>query len=231
MPGRGLSRRSWCSSFITMVNIRSTASSSHSSHQEWETDGGATSCSRAGRSRLVGDHSAAMAGMATSQLQRSASTVVTLPLVAVTEAMLVAAHQLLNNPPTSHTSPSAVDQWRANIDQLIVTTINTPPQRGQQPPLKQPSVAHSRTPTAAHVPLTVHTPSTACTPSVAHTPGTPGVLIGSVVMSDLRVELNRRQDGKYSCITIEHQRKRCHNIEGRNLEGSSTLSHQCEKCL
>jgi hypothetical protein len=46
-------------------------------------------------------------------------------LVADVGAMLAAAHQLLNNPPSALASPSAMKQWRHDVDQLIATTINT----------------------------------------------------------------------------------------------------------
>jgi hypothetical protein len=49
-----------------------------------------------------------------------------LPAAAV-EATLVAAHQLLNNPPPSHALLSVVEQWCHNVDQLMVATINTQP--------------------------------------------------------------------------------------------------------
>jgi hypothetical protein len=45
--------------------------------------------------------------------------------------MLVVAHQLLNNPPPLHTSPSMVEQWKNEINQLIIAAINMPPQRGR----------------------------------------------------------------------------------------------------
>jgi hypothetical protein len=43
------------------------------------------------------------------------------------DATLLAAHQLVNNPPPSEASPSATEQWCHDIDQLIVAAINTPP--------------------------------------------------------------------------------------------------------
>jgi hypothetical protein len=49
------------------------------------------------------------------------------PPLAVVDAgtTLTTAHRLLNNPPSVHTSPSAVEQWRHDVNQLIVATINT----------------------------------------------------------------------------------------------------------
>jgi hypothetical protein len=52
----------------------------------------------------------------TMQRQHTTTTVVTPPLVVATEAMLVTAHQLLNNPLPPHASPSAAEQWRHDVD-------------------------------------------------------------------------------------------------------------------
>jgi hypothetical protein len=39
------------------------------------------------------------------------------PLLAVdVETTLVAARRLLNNPPSVHASPSAIEQWHHNVD-------------------------------------------------------------------------------------------------------------------
>jgi hypothetical protein len=39
------------------------------------------------------------------------------PLLAVdVETTLVTAHRLLNNPPSVHASPSAIEQWRHNVN-------------------------------------------------------------------------------------------------------------------
>jgi hypothetical protein len=94
------------------------------------TEGEATSRSRAGLSRRVGSYAAAAAGVAAPQCQRSASTVATPPPAVAAEATLVATRQLLNNPPPLHTSSSMPEQWRHDIDQLIITAINTSPHRG-----------------------------------------------------------------------------------------------------
>jgi hypothetical protein len=50
--------------------------------------------------------------------------------MATIEAMMHAVHQLRNNPPPSGASPSAVEQWCHDIDQLIIVAINTPPLGG-----------------------------------------------------------------------------------------------------
>jgi hypothetical protein len=87
------------------------------------------------------------------------------PPVAATKATLLAAHQLLNNPPLSHTSPSAAEQWHHDIDQLIVTAINMPLHRGRQ----QPLATHSCTPTVECAPMTPQATSVARKPPVVHT--------------------------------------------------------------
>jgi hypothetical protein len=47
------------------------------------------------------------------------------------DAALLAARQLLNNPPPAEASPSATEQWRHDVDQLIIAAINTPHQEGR----------------------------------------------------------------------------------------------------
>jgi hypothetical protein len=61
-----------------------------------------------------------------------AGTVVTPAAATTTEATLVATHQLLHNPSPPHTSPSVAEQWRHDIDQLVIVAINTPPHGGQR---------------------------------------------------------------------------------------------------
>jgi hypothetical protein len=159
--------------------------------------------------------------MGTPRCQRSASTAATPPPAAAAEVTLVAACQLLNNPPPPHTSSSTAEQWCHDIDQLIITTINTPPHKGWQPP----SAAHSRTLTMAHAPSppqissVAREPSTAHMSSATHAPAPLRVPAASIAMANLQAELNYRCAGKDSRITIEGQRERHHNIEGRNLEG------------
>jgi hypothetical protein len=80
-----------------------------------------TSRSWAGRSRHVGSRSSTTTATTATQRQRSTGTVRPPP----PRATLAAAHRLLNNPPSAHASPSAVEQWRHNIDQLIVA-VSTP---------------------------------------------------------------------------------------------------------
>jgi hypothetical protein len=105
--------------------------SSQPSHQERQIEREANSRSRVARSRRAGNCTTAAAGMAASRRQRSASTTVVPPPLAATEVMLVVAHQLLNNPPPLHTSPSMVEQWQNEINQLIIAAINMPPHRGR----------------------------------------------------------------------------------------------------
>jgi hypothetical protein len=76
----------------------------------------------------------------------------TSPPVAVgLDVALLAARQLLNNPPSVGASPSAAEQWRHNVDQLVITAINTTHREGRCQPYAQQSC----------FPLAVRTPSVA----------------------------------------------------------------------
>jgi hypothetical protein len=97
----------------------------------------------------------AMTAVTTTQHQRTTGTVWTpLPAEGV-EATLVAARWLLNNPPSAHTSPLAIEQWRHNVDQLIVAAINTPHHEGGR---QEPTATHSRSPSAVRTPPYAHLP-------------------------------------------------------------------------
>jgi hypothetical protein len=149
-----------------------------------------------------------MAATHATQHQHSADMTVMSPTTVATEATLVAARQLLNNPSPSHASPLVAEQWCHDIDQLVITAINMPPHGGWQ----QPSAAHSR------MLIAVHTPSVARAPSAAHGPGRPHLLIGSIATANLTDELNHHREGEDNLITIECQRERHGNLEGRNLK-------------
>jgi hypothetical protein len=92
-----------------MVDIHSVAASSHLSHHGRETEGEATSRSRAGRPRRAGGRSGATIVLVESQPQRIASTAAASSVAAGVDATLLAARQLLNNPPSFKASPSAVE--------------------------------------------------------------------------------------------------------------------------
>jgi hypothetical protein len=77
-----------------------------------------------------GATTAVWATIAAAHWQRSAAMAAVTPPGAGPGATLVAAHQLLCNPPSAHTSLSAVEQWHHEIDQLVVTAINTTPHGG-----------------------------------------------------------------------------------------------------
>jgi hypothetical protein len=131
------------------------------------------------------------------------------------DTTLLVARQLLNNPPPSGAPPSAAEQWRHDVGQLVVTAINTLPQERR----RQPFAQYSCTPSMACAPSMAHAPSIARAPpmepnarqSAQHR--TPMV---SYMTTDLKAEINHRRGGEDSYITIERQRKRCRNIEGHN---------------
>jgi hypothetical protein len=123
------------------------------------------------------------------------------PPAAGTDAMLQMARQLLNNPPSSEASPSVVEQWRHDVDQLVVAAINTPPHERRRPPF----VRYSRI------------LSVVCVPSLARVPPAARSSMVSYAMADLRAEINRHHSGEDSRITIERLRERRQDVEGRNL--------------
>jgi hypothetical protein len=95
-----------------------------------------------------------------------------------------------------------MEQWRHDVDQLIVTAINTTHHEGGQP---EPMVAHSRSASATRALPSVRMPHQAC-------------LLPIIVMDDLHDELIHSHRGEDSRITIERHRERLHNIDGRNLK-------------
>jgi hypothetical protein len=137
-------------------------------------------------------------------------------VVAGIDATLLAARQLLNNPPPSGASPSAAEEWRRNVDQLVVAAINTPLHERRC----QPSARHSHA-TAVHVasiaraPPAEHAPPVgpdACRTARHRTP------MASYATTDLRAEINHRRGGEDGRVTIERRRERRRDIEGCNLE-------------
>jgi hypothetical protein len=144
-PGRGTFSLFLVFGFITMVDIHSVAASSHPSRHGRETEGEATSRSRAGRPRRAGGRLVATTVVVESQPQRTAVTAAAPPAVVGVDATLLAVSRLLNNPPLSRASPSAAEQWRNDVNHLVVAAINTSPQERW----RQPSAQYSRTPSAA----------------------------------------------------------------------------------
>jgi hypothetical protein len=130
----------------------SVAASSHPSHRERESERETTSRSRAGRSQRPRGRT----DMTTVVLESQPATgTAALPPAAVgPDTALLAARQLLNNPPPARASPSAAKQWRHDVDQLIIAAINTPHQEGRC----QPSAQQSRFPLAACTPFMAQPP-------------------------------------------------------------------------
>jgi hypothetical protein len=217
VPGRGARLAVLgFSGFITMVDIHSMVASSHPSRHEREVERGATSRPRVGRLRRAGGHSGATTVIVKSQPQRTAGAVPAPSVVAGADVTLLAARQLLNNPPPFGASPSAAEEWRHNVDQLVVAAINTPLHERRC----QPSVQFSHTPAA-------HAPSAARAPPVEHAlpVGPDGhqttrhrALMASYAMADLRADIDHRRGGEDGRVTIKHRRERRRDIEGHDLE-------------
>jgi hypothetical protein len=184
-PGRGKQlacgahHRFLVFSSITMVSV---AASFHPSRCERESERETTSRSRAGRSRRPRGRT----NMTTVILESQPTTGTTAspPAAVGLDAALLVARQLLNRPPPLGASPSAAEQWRHDVGQLVITAINTPHREGRC----QPSSQQSRFPSAT------------CAPSVAQAPpGLPGARppaqhrasMASYRMTDLKEEINR----------------------------------------
>jgi hypothetical protein len=143
--------------------------------------------------------------------QPTAGTTALPPAAVGPDAALLAARQLLNNPPPPGASPSAAEQWCHDVDQLIISAINTPHREGQC----------QQSPQQSHFLLAPRAPSVAQAP-----PGLLGVRppvqhhasMDSYWTTDLREEINRHRGGEDSRTTIERNRVRCRDIEGRNLK-------------
>jgi hypothetical protein len=133
--------------------------------------------------------------MVESQPQRTAGAMPAPSVVAGVDATLLAARQLLNNPPLSGASPSAAEEWRRNVDQLIVAAINTPLHERRC----QPSTQYSHTPPAAHAPSAARAPPVEHAPPVgldARQTVRHRAPMASYATADLRAEINRRRGGE-----------------------------------
>jgi hypothetical protein len=116
-----------------MVDIHSVVASSHPSRRERESKWETNSRSRARRSRWAGGRTDGTTVMLERQPQRTTSTTASPSAVAGIDDALLAVRQLLNNSPPSEASPSAAEQRRHDIDQLIIAAINTPHQERRVP--------------------------------------------------------------------------------------------------
>jgi hypothetical protein len=144
-----------------MVDIQSIAGSSHPTHHKQGTKQEAASHSRVGQSYRMntrGTTTSLVATIAAAHRQHSAATVAVPTPGAGPKATLEVAFQLLHNPLGPHALPSAAEQWRHDVDQLIIDAINTP-HRGLQANrlggAPVPSAAHSRSPAAPRASLVV----------------------------------------------------------------------------
>jgi hypothetical protein len=206
-PGRGFC--SLCSGFTTMVDIRSIIVSSHPSSRGQENEQEATSYSRAVRSHQTNARNTATTMVATAadaHRQYSAAMAVITPPTAGPKGMLEVECVLLHNPPSQNASPSTVEQWRHDVDQLIIAAINMPLHGGRQANHSrgtlEPSPAHSCTPTVACNLLVARASTMSRTPIAV-----------SLTTTDLRVELECRRSGEDDCTTIEHRWERRRNLD------------------
>jgi hypothetical protein len=202
-----------------MVDTRSIAGSSCPSHHGQGSEQESTFHSRAGRSHRTNAHDATMVVVATAAAthwQHSASTAAVTPPGAGPEGMLQAARELLRNPPGPSAPPLAVEQWRHDVNQLIITANNMPSHGGRRANhsggAPAPSAVHSHTPTIARAPSAVRTPSV-----VSH------------AIASLRVELERHRSGEDNSFTIERCRERRRNLDGDFSAANATPGGQAAR--
>jgi hypothetical protein len=113
----------------------SVAASSHPSHRERESEQETTSRSRAGWSRWL--RGCTDTTTVVLESQPTAGTTASPPAVVGPDATLLAVCQLLNNAPSARASPSVAEQWRDDVDQLIIAAINMPHWEGRCQPSAQ----------------------------------------------------------------------------------------------
>jgi len=106
---------------------------------------------------------------------------------------LVAARELLRNPPDPAALPDVLRQWRDDVDRLLNLAQITPGSAGGSG-----SRQHRRQGSASGY---VHSPT-----------------VRSARTEDLQTELNCRRAGEDARITMERAREHRLNIEGRNLD-------------
>jgi hypothetical protein len=179
-----------------MVDLHSVAASSHPSRHERESEWETTSRSRVGQSRRPRGRTDTTTIMLESQPQPTVGTTASPPAAVGPDAALLAACKLLNNLPPARASPSAAEQWHHDVDRLIIAAINMPHCEGRP----QPSAQQSCFPSGARAPMQHRAP------------------MASYQTSDLREEINRHRGGEDSRTTIERNRERHRDIEGRNLK-------------
>jgi hypothetical protein len=153
----------------------------------------------------MSDHTTTTAVVATTaiaQWQPSAATTEVMPPAASPEGALIAAHVLLHNPLGPDASPEVAEQWRNDVDHLIVDVINTPPHRRQR--------THHSDGSPEPSPVLLCTPMAACTPSTTRIP-----TAASLTTIDLRAEFEHRCSGEDGCTTIERQGERRRNLDDR----------------
>jgi hypothetical protein len=125
--------------------------------------------------------------------QRAAARASVAQSVPALNGPLMAARELLRNPPSEAASPDAQRQWRGDVDRLLNLAQASPCSAGgstSRQRRRQGSASDS-----------VHSPS-----------------VRSARTEDLRADLNRRRAGEDARVSIERARGRRLNIEGRDLD-------------
>jgi hypothetical protein len=126
---------------------------------------------------------------------------------------LSVARELLCHPPSSMASPSAMKQWRNDVDRLLGMA---------HPASTRPKPRSSRRQREASA--SVRSPSVRAAPTkdlraeLNRRRTAEDAPVSLEKSNDLRAELNRRRAGEDARVSLERARERRQNIEGRNLD-------------
>jgi hypothetical protein len=126
---------------------------------------------------------------------------------------LSAARELLRHPPSSTTSPSAMKQWRDDVDRLLgmAHSASTRP-RPRSSRRQHEASASVRSPSVRAAPIED------LRAKLNRRRAAEGAPVSLEKSNDLRVELNRRRAGEDARVSLERAQERRQNIEGRNLD-------------
>jgi hypothetical protein len=126
---------------------------------------------------------------------------------------LSAARELLRHPPSSTASPSAMKQWRDDVDHLLGMAHS-----GSARPRPQSFRRQYEALSSVCSPLVEAAPTEDLRVELNCRRAGEDAPISLERPDDLRAELNRRRTGEDTWVSLERARERRLNFEGRNLD-------------
>jgi hypothetical protein len=126
---------------------------------------------------------------------------------------LSAARELLRHPPSSTASPSAMKQWRNDVDRLLGMAHSASTR-----PKPWSSRRQHEASTSVRSPSVRAAPTEDLRVELNHRRAAEGAPVTLEESNDLRAELNRRRASEDARVSLERARERRQNIEGHNLD-------------